>query len=127
MQRRDQRRTVGWWPVARRPPSRSIGSLLRNRIIDSLRFGRGGQPMLEPPEIDAAVAGSLHARILRMSPSFHGERKTSDFCRRPGPPWRDEISGGDANTRGSATATSAGGPCGPFAGRHRGGYDGRDD
>jgi len=44
MQRRDQRRTVGWWPAAHRPPSRSIGSLLRHRIIDSLRFGRGGQP-----------------------------------------------------------------------------------
>ena len=37
-------------------------------------------------------------------------RKTSDFRRRPGTPWRDEISGGDASTRGSATATSAGSP-----------------
>ena len=77
---------------------------------------------------------------------FTTMRKTSDFRRRPGTPWRDEISGGDASTRGSATATSAGspraairfraalrgaarahgGPCRPFAGRLRGGYDGRD-
>ena len=77
---------------------------------------------------------------------FAINRKTSDFRRRPGTPWRDEISGGDVNTRGSAAVTSAGsplpairlraplrrvdrgpgGPCGPFAGQRRGGYDGRD-
>ena len=45
-----------------------------------------------------------------MSGRFATIQKTSDFRRRPGTPWRDEISGGDASTRGSATATSAGSP-----------------